>query len=192
VLLEEFTMRAKAASAEVNVFADTEAAVAFILELLKQEGVSDKAGSWALWADCPLLGSLRREELARQVPGLRFDVTRQTAAAARVGISQLEAGIADTGTLAQDATDPAQRLVSTLPEVHIALLTADAIYSDLRALFAAMAPDRIPYLALITGPSRTADIERVLTIGVHGPARLVIVVLTGSEVRSYEAEAHSS
>jgi L-lactate dehydrogenase complex protein LldG len=37
-------------------------------------------------------------------------------------------------------------------------------------------PARVPFLALVTGPSRTADIERVLTIGVHGPRRLIIVI----------------
>ena len=38
-------------------------------------------------------------------------------------------------------------------------------------------PEQINYISFITGPSRTADIERVLTIGVHGPERLIIVVV---------------
>jgi L-lactate dehydrogenase complex protein LldG len=177
MLLDDFTTRAQAASAEVYAFAEAAAALRFILALLAEVGVADVPGSWAVWADGPFLRGLAREEVGREVPGLRFDVTRETAAAARVGISQVDAGVADTGTLAQDATEPAQRLVSTLPEIHVALLAADAIHPDLRALFAALPPARIPYLALITGPSRTADIERVLTIGVHGPGRLVIVVL---------------
>jgi len=47
------------------------------------------------------------------------------------------------------------------------------------AAFATIDPRRSAYLSLITGPSRTADIERVLTIGVHGPARLVILCVDG-------------
>jgi L-lactate dehydrogenase complex protein LldG len=43
-------------------------------------------------------------------------------------------------------------------------------------------PRKSAYLAFITGPSRTADIERVLTIGVHGPARLIIILVDDVEV----------
>jgi L-lactate dehydrogenase complex protein LldG len=57
------------------------------------------------------------------------------------------------------------------------VVRADRLVPDLAALFAVLSPAQTRYLSLITGPSRTADIERVLTIGVHGPERLVIVVV---------------
>ncbi len=113
--------------------------------------------------------------LAGRVPGLRFDVTRELAAQAKAGISQFEWAAAGTGTLLQDATAVDQRLVSSLPLLHIAMVPAARIVADVPTALAKFDPKQCGYLAAITGPSRTADIERVLTIGVHGPERLVIV-----------------
>jgi L-lactate dehydrogenase complex protein LldG len=92
-----------------------------------------------------------------------------------VGISQLECAIADTGTLVTDAAPVERRLASALPVIHVAVVPTDAILPDMASAFARIHPSRSGYISLITGPSRTADIERVLTIGVHGPSRLVIV-----------------
>ena len=87
----------------------------------------------------------------------------------------MEWGIADTGTLAQDATAVEQRLVSTLSWIHIMLLATYNIVADLPAFMTKMHPSKSNYLTLVTGPSKTADIERVLAIGVHGPERVIIV-----------------
>ena len=83
--------------------------------------------------------------------------------------------LADTGTLVQDATAVDQRLVSTLPTIHVALIATDGLRPDMPTWLADADPNRMGYLSMITGPSRTADIERVLTIGVHGPVRLIII-----------------
>ena len=56
-----------------------------------------------------------------------------------------------------------------------ALIATDRVLADLPALLTKVNPHKSGYIAMITGPSRTADIERVLTIGVHGPERLIIV-----------------
>jgi L-lactate dehydrogenase complex protein LldG len=104
-------------------------------------------------------------------------VSKDLALQAKVGISQMDWGLADTGSLAQDATAVEQRLVSTLVEVHLAILPTRAILPDLPSLLGRLDPGRMAYVSIITGPSRTADIERVLTIGVHGPERLVILCL---------------
>ncbi len=101
-----------------------------------------------------------------------FEVTREGCAEAKIGISQMDWGKADTGTLVQDATAVEKRLVSTLPLIHIALIATGKILPDLPSLLGAIDPRQAGYIAFITGPSRTADIERVLTIGVHGPERL--------------------
>lgn len=181
MLIDQFAARAEAVSSEVHRFDTKEEALRFILSFLRDEGVSDQPARYAVWADCPFLERLPRDQLAQAVPGLRFDVSRGTAVAARIGISQMDWALADTGTLVQDSTAAERRLVSSLPEIHIAIIDANKILPDLSSLFAMIHAADTPYLAFITGPSRTADIERVLTIGVHGPERLVIVVIAGIE-----------
>jgi len=174
-MFHEFKSRAEAVSAEVVRVETRAAALDFLIGFLQREDVADKPDYYAVWAACPFLAGIDREELTRRVPGLRFDVTRETAAQARVGISQLEWAAAATGTLLQDASAVEQRLVSTLPPIHIALVPTLGIVADVPSALAKMDPRRAAFIAAITGPSRTADIERVLTIGVHGPERLVIV-----------------
>ena len=170
-----FKVKAEAVSAEVQRFATRAEALPFILGFLKKEGVADAPQSYALWAESPFLKGLDRRQLSREVPGLKFEVTRELAADSKIGISQMDWALANTGTLVQDSTPVEQRLASTLPVIHIALIATDRILPDLPALLTKVNPNQSGYIALITGPSRTSDIERVLTIGVHGPVRLIIV-----------------
>jgi L-lactate dehydrogenase complex protein LldG len=94
-------------------------------------------------------------------------------------ITSAAGAVADTGAilLVPDALEP--RLMSLVPPVHIAVLRADTIYDSLaEALraggFAAAMPTN---LLLISGPSKTADIELTLAFGVHGPKELILLVL---------------
>lgn len=174
-LFDHFKLRAEAVSAEVYRFAEKTAALDFILQYLREAGVSDRPGCYAVWADCRFLQNVDCEQLAQSMPGLAFDVTREKAAAAKVGISQLDWAMASTGSLVQSATAVELRLVSTLPTIHIALVPGDRIVRDFQSVFANIRPEQASYISFITGPSRTADIERVLTIGVHGPEKLIIV-----------------
>ncbi len=172
---EQFKSRAEAVSAEVYRFAGKGEALNFICQFVQSESQADTRNDYALWADCPFLGGTDQEQLREKAPRLRFGVSREQAAAAKIGISQMDWGVANTGTLVQDATAVDRRLVSTLPTIHIALLGTGNIVPDLPALFTKASPKQSNYISFITGPSRTADIERVLTIGVHGPQRLVIL-----------------
>lgn len=170
-----FKARAEAVSAEVHRVATKADAVRFIVDRMKKEGVADAPDARAVWADCPFLKGLDKAAIARQVPGLTFDVRREVAADSKIGVSQLDWAIANTGTVAQNATAVEQRLVSMLTWLHIAILGSDRIVPDLPAFLAKLSPRDANYVALISGPSRTADIERVLTIGVHGPEKLVVL-----------------
>ena len=186
-IFESFKMRAEAVSAQVERVATKQQAIDLIVRLLLKEGVEDKPHCGAVWAACPMIGKAEAQKLEAVVPGLTFAVTRDLAADAKVGISQMEWALANTGTLVQAADAPDTRLVSMLPPLHIALVSTRALLPDLPAVLTKVDPRRTGYLAFITGPSRTADIERVLTIGVHGPGRLIILMvdelpLVGEEV----------
>ncbi len=177
-MLDLFQQRAEAVSAEVVRVASPAEAVEAVASVLAREGVAEAPGARAVWCEGAIVrGSLDAGALLRRFPGLSFDVTRARAAESRVGVSEFDWALADTGTVAQDASDPALRLASTLPEVHVALFRTATLLPDLAALLARVDPRRARYLACVTGPSRTADIERVLTIGVHGPRKLVVVAV---------------
>ena len=178
-MFDIFKMRAEAVNAEVHRFSSGAAALDFILQLLQKEGIADDPGSYAVWADCRFLDGFDRKQLSEKVHGLKFDFSRDTAADSRIGITQMDWAIANTGSLMQDSTVVEQRLASSLPFIHVALIAADRLLADLPALLRNINPKEIGYMAVLTGPSRTADIERVLTIGVHGPERLIIIFIDG-------------
>jgi len=173
-MYEQFKARAVGVGAEVYRFATNQDALDFILPFLEREGVAEAPGSYAVWAGCPFLTDVNNDEL-QDFPGLKFEVSRTLAAQAKIGISQMTWALADTGSLVQDQSAVEQRLVSSLTSIHIALVASGNILGGKKALFERLNPSTSRYIAFITGPSRTADIERVLTIGVHGPERLVVI-----------------
>jgi len=95
-----------------------------------------------------------------------------------VGISTAQIAIADTGTLVLDSASERHRLVSLVPPVHIAIVSASKIRASLaEALTLLQSTGEIsPAVTFITGPSRTADIELTLAIGVHGPQKLYVII----------------
>jgi L-lactate dehydrogenase complex protein LldG len=95
-----------------------------------------------------------------------------------VGISTAQAAIAETGTLVLDSADERHRLVSLVPPVHIAIVDASRICETLAEALALLRQDKELSRAVtfVTGPSRTADIELTLTVGVHGPQELYVIV----------------
>ena len=97
-----------------------------------------------------------------------------------IGFSYGDIGIAETGTIVMNCPDEELRLATMICEYHVCILHKSKIVSDGFAsenLLQEFMLDAPNYTAFITGPSRTADIERVLTIGVHGPLELHILVL---------------
>lgn len=172
-MYEQFKVRAEGVGAEVHRFGSRWEALDFVLAFLQQE--TGATQSSAVWAGGPFLSGIDAAQLSEKIPGLSFDVSRQAAADAKIGISEMDWASADTGSLVADQTAVEQRLASTLPAIHVAVIGTERILADKAAVFARINPGTSRYIAFITGPSRTADIERVLTIGVHGPKRLVIV-----------------
>lgn len=98
-----------------------------------------------------------------------------------VGITTAQAGIAETGTLVLDSSRERHRLTSLVPPVHIAIVDATHIHQTLGETLSALQRDGElnPIVTFVTGPSRTADIELTLAIGVHGPQELYVIVNEG-------------
>lgn len=99
-----------------------------------------------------------------------------------VGISTAQVAIAETGTLLLESEAERHRLVSLVPPIHIAIVDRANICLTLgEALTEISRPGELSRtITLITGPSRTGDIELTLTIGVHGPQELYVIVNNAS------------
>jgi L-lactate dehydrogenase complex protein LldG len=97
---------------------------------------------------------------------------------ADIGVAGVEFGIAETGSVCEDGLAIEQRLITTLPPTSIVIMHSSNVVKNIKTAFEAIAKvfDQ-GYISFITGPSRTSDIERVLTIGVHGPSKLIIIAV---------------
>lgn len=101
----------------------------------------------------------------------------------RVGLTGVDAALATTGSLVLLSGNGRFRASSLLPPIHIAVLTASQIMPDLESWWAAQKAAGLEQtrqhsnIAIITGPSRTADIAMQLVLGMHGPRELHLVLL---------------
>ena len=100
-----------------------------------------------------------------------------------VGVAWADFAVAASGTCAVPSTDEEVRLATMICESSVLLLRKSTIKPDLASIAPRLremqSTDKPAYTTFITGPSRTADIERVLTIGVHGPLELHVILLEG-------------
>ncbi len=123
-------------------------------------------------------GLTEREFSISNYPAARTK-TLQSLSDVQIGITGALAGLADTGSLVIPGGEGKSRLASLLPIVHIALLKADDLFPTL-AHFVDAHPNAArdtANLNIISGPSRTADIEQTLTLGVHGPKFVHIILV---------------
>lgn len=101
---------------------------------------------------------------------------------AAIGITTADFALADTGTLVIVSGNEQHRLISLLPPTHICLLDSTRILPSLTNLLVHLSdrfrhPELAPRnITCITGPSRTADIEQTITMGVHGPKSLHVII----------------
>jgi L-lactate dehydrogenase complex protein LldG len=175
-LYEEFELRARNVSTEVFRIRRPSEARKVILDIVKETD----ARSVAL-VSCPLIEASGVINELRDNGATVYreqDEIAENISTADIGISGVEFGIAECGSVCQDALAIETRLVSSLPPLHIAIMESSNIVptiDDAIDIISGFFTEG--YISWITGPSRTADIERVLTIGVHGPARLIIIAV---------------
>lgn len=109
---------------------------------------------------------------------------REEIIAAGMGITGADFAVAETGSVVVIPRPGLSRLVSVVPPVHLALVrpqdlvdTLDDVFLQRRLQYHKSGGDMGSYLNFITGPSRTADIEQTLVVGVHGPKEVHMVLL---------------
>ncbi len=105
------------------------------------------------------------------------------------GVSRALYGLADTGSVVLAASPDEPRARSLLPSVHVSLLEESRILPGLAELFDALGDDLPSALAIVTGPSRSADIEQHLVVGVHGPGEVHVVLAPPSAQAMSEGQS---
>ena len=105
--------------------------------------------------------------------------TRSRVADADLGIVDADFAIASTGTLAVVSTPDRPSSLTLLPPASLAIVQIDRVMLNLAIVLSALGPNGVAAnrLTLITGPSRTADIEKRIVLGVHGPKSLHVIVV---------------
>jgi L-lactate dehydrogenase complex protein LldG len=163
--------------------------IAHASEVLREELVEWKPSSIVTWARAEFaawnVDWLWKESGACAIGDRGFsseEEFRTAIFAADMGITTVEFAVAATGSLAISAAPTRPRAISLVPTVHLALVKRSQIVARMGSVLGEHArrgamPSAIHF---ISGPSRTSDIENDLTIGVHGPAALVAVVVEGA------------
>jgi L-lactate dehydrogenase complex protein LldG len=158
---------------EVNDFAS---AFKYAADLTRQQGGQNIAAPAITGKNRALLASICKASNLT----LFTEKLREKAGLIDTGLTMANWGIAETATLVMDSKSEEIRIASMLSETHVALLPEARIVPDAAAIEKELARtmQSAPcYLSFISGASRTADIERVLTIGAHGPRELHVVIL---------------
>ena len=177
-----FTQYATATGAQVQVADSVQAAVRAITAL-RQGALTCTAAVRDAYPQlyAALGGPAGPVRVAEDVAAESADSTALAAAlAGGTGLILATAGVAETGSLLLTDSALAPRLLSMLADDCVALLDGGAMLPDLDAageLLARLERAGHRYQSLVTGASRTADIERVLTIGVQGPKTLAIIIM---------------
>src|SRR6266545_1080287 len=140
------------------------------LKTLVEEQKIHKAAVW----ETPQLKQLGVAEILNSL-GIELvspNASKHELAQCDLGVTEADYLLPETGTLVLKSSFEKPRAVSLLPRIHLAIVHPEMLRADMHQVFAE-AKD-YHYLVFITGPSRTADIELTVTLGVHGPKNLYV------------------
>lgn len=174
-LAERFTTSLTKAHGEVFRASSWEEAVEQVDVILRELNVSR-----AVMNDEARLGQLQVKErwgdIAWHVVGDPAGNLREACTEADIGLTSVSAALAETGSLVITSGQGLSRLVSLLPPVHLALVPLSYLTTDIFTWTAGRSGTLPSNLVLVSGPSKTADIEMTLSVGVHGPKRLLVIL----------------
>jgi len=139
-------------------------------------------------SDAPLLGALGLPQwlsqevecvLPAQSHRLPFADFKRSLAQVDLGVTGCEFAIADTGTVVISSAER-NRLISLLPAIHVVVFTREQLIGELAEVLSRLREPSRSAVTLITGPSRSGDIEMTLTLGVHGPREMYAICVPES------------
>ena len=173
---EQFKKELEAVSGEFHVFKSKKEIIQFLKDFLTKNDYKILAHHGAgLCAEIAETTATEGKEL-KVVNAVTLDYAERREALAGTDITIVDAAfaIADTGSLAVIVDDTPSLLPYYLPECVFVIVTPVQLLSNIFELFEIVPRDKAGNLMLITGPSRTADIEKILILGAHGPRCLVV------------------
>lgn len=172
---EEFSMRAQNVAAKVFRVKTAAEAQSVIVDIINSSHAKKVVATNEVLSPSGLRTTLKNMNIELYTE--QADI-RTHADTSDVGIARVEFGIAETGSVCEDGFAIEQRLTTTLPPISIVVMHSGNVVPSIAAAFETISKVfNRGYISFITGPSRTSDIERVLTIGVHGPSQLVIIAI---------------
>ena len=189
VLLDKFAEVAQARGWNVHRTSDPENAMAHIQSLADSLGVKNAVRSeqevfGQVMVDAPLEAAGINMTTVSHGPDSSRESLRSSIIAADIGLTGADYAVVETGSVIVLPRKGLSRLVSVVPPVHLALVRPEDLIESLDDLFVLRrleyqekGGDMGSYLNFITGPSRTADIEQTLVVGVHGPKEVHLVLL---------------
>lgn len=184
-LIEQFLTALRAVDGTGFYVEEPAGAVAEIVSALEEREVREVvASAEPILEAIGLPGAVQAAGIAWLTAGPGSDPGAVRAAAARAGagITSADLAVAEIGTLVLTSGPRRPRSLSLLPPLHVAVVTTDQLVADTPALFRELrqmaAGGEMPgSVNLITGPSRTGDIEHTLVRRVHGPGELLVILL---------------
>ncbi len=184
-LLARFTEELTLLKGEVYTVTGDEEARAKVMETLEQfEAKSILAWDFANIPVAGLESAIRASGIDIIQPDVHDEMRMEmleAAAAAQVGITGADAAAATTGSLIFTTGPGKGRIPTVLPPVHVAIITLDQLLPRLESWVAMQRSKGLPLtnsanVAIISGPSKTGDIEMQMVLGVHGPGKVRVIV----------------
>lgn len=172
----DFAENAQNASVEIKIVKSYKDVIADILKIAKATDAKMIAGVGA--DECEELADVYVEvNKSFKVYTDKFDIVKNKNEL-DIGITLGEFGVGETGSICVDNYAYEARIASMLPLINIIFMPKNCIVNNMQDAFDVLAKVFWKgYSGFVTGPSRTSDIERVLTLGVHGPSRVILFAI---------------